>query len=86
MIKNKKGNQLGINSAADIIAEKLYPEAKTILSKLTNQEKLIKYKWFYFKPYNLKDFNFIEYDSLKELFNTIYYRNLKVENAEKKTR
>ena len=44
MIENKEDNQLGIKSTADIIDEKLSPDAKNILAKLTNQEKLIKYK------------------------------------------
>ena len=32
----------------------------------------------------MKDFDFKEYDSLKELFKKIYYRNLPIEDAEKK--
>ena len=81
MTKSKKDNQLGIKSAAD---EKLSPEAKNILAKLTNQEKRIKYKWLYFKPSNMNEFDFREYNSLKELFKGIYYRNLKLEDAERK--
>ena len=57
---------------------------KNVLSKLTNQEKLIKYKWLYFQPSNPNEFDFREYDSLKELFKAIYYRNLSVEDAERK--
>ena len=48
--ENKKDNQLGIKSAADIIDENLSPEAKNILAKLDNQEKLIKYKWLFLNP------------------------------------
>ena len=44
MIKNEKDDQLGINSAADMIYEKLSPEAKNMLAKISNQEKLINYK------------------------------------------
>ena len=44
MIKNKKYDQLGINSAADMIYEKLSPDAKNMLAKISNQEKLINYK------------------------------------------
>ena len=51
MTENKEENQLGIKSAADIIGEKLSLEAKNILAGLSNQEKLIKYKWLYFKAY-----------------------------------
>ena len=55
MTENKKDNQLGITSAVTVIDEKLSPEAKKILAKLTNQEKLIKYKWLYFKPNNANE-------------------------------
>ena len=58
MTEKKKDNQLGIKSAADIIDEKLSPKAKNILAMLTNQEKLIKYKWLYFKPSNMSEFDF----------------------------
>ena len=82
--ENKKDNQLGIKSAVDIIDEKLSLEAKNIFTKLTNQEKLIKYKWLYFKPSNANEFDFREYNSLKELFKANYYRNLKIEDTERK--
>ena len=38
------------------------------------------------KPINVNEFDFREYNSLKELFKAIYYRNLKIEDAEKKSR
>ena len=44
MTEDKKDNQLGIKSAAHMINEKLPPQAKNILGKLDNQERLIKYK------------------------------------------
>ena len=44
MTEDKKDNQLGIKSAAHMINEKLSPQAKNILGKLDNQERLIKYK------------------------------------------
>ena len=84
MPEDKKENQLVIKSAADIIDKKLSPEAKNMLVKLTNQEKRIRYKWFYFKSSNANEFDFREYNSLKGLFKAIYYRNLKVEDTERK--
>ena len=62
MTEDEKDNQLGINSAADIIDEKLSPEAKNILAKIDNQEKHIKYNS---KASNVSKFNFSEYNSLK---------------------
>ena len=49
MTESKKDSQLGIKSTADKTDEKLPTDAKNILAKLTNQEKLIKYKWLYFQ-------------------------------------
>ena len=71
MIENKKDNQLGIKSAADVIGEKLSPKAKNMLAKLDNQEKLIKYKWRYFKANNVNEFDFRDFRILKELFRAI---------------
>ena len=84
MIENKKDNQLGRKSATDIIGEKLSPKAKNILAKLDNQEKLIKHKLLYFKASNTNEFDFRDYSFLKELFKQIYYRNFKIEDAERK--
>ena len=83
MTKNKD-NQLGIKLAADIIGEKQSRETNNILAKFTNQEKLMKYRWLYFKPNNANESDFREYNSLKELLTAIYYRNLKIEDAERK--
>ena len=56
--ENKKDNELGIKSAADVIDEKLSPEAKNILAKFGNQEKLFKHKWLYFEASNVNEFDF----------------------------
>ena len=84
MTEDKKDNQLCIKSAADMIDEKLSAEAKIMLAKLGNKEKLIKYKWIYFRASNVNEFDFREYNSLKELFKATYYRSLKIEDAERK--
>ena len=65
MTENKQDNQLGIKSTADIVDEKLSPEAKYILAKFSNQEEIIKYKWLYFKASDVNKFDFRDYDSLK---------------------
>ena len=57
---------------------------KKLLAKLDNEGKLIKYKWLYFKASYVNEFDFREYNSLKDLLNEIYYRNLKIEDAERK--
>ena len=46
MIENKKDNQLGIKSVTHILGEELSQEAKNLLVRLSNQEKIIKYAKF----------------------------------------
>ena len=41
MIENEKDNQLGIKSAVSVLDEELLQEAKNVLTKLSNQEKII---------------------------------------------
>ena len=47
------------------------------------EEKLIGYKWFYFKAYGSIEFDCRDLRTLKELFREIYYRNISIEDAEK---
>ena len=82
MIKNKKDNQLGINSAADMIYDKLSVEAKNMLAKISNQEKLINYKKLDFGRDNSLDFHFSDYRSLNKVFKAIYYRKISIDDAE----
>ena len=79
--RNKDG-QLDIKSIGYIVKEELPQEAKNMLEKLNNQEKLIKYKTNYFKGGKKVNYDFSEYRSLKELFKAIYYRNITIEKAE----
>ena len=78
MIDNNKDNQLGDKLGQKLIGEKLPPEVKNILARLSNQEKLIKYKWPYFKAYGSVEFDFRDYKSLQQLFKAIYYRYLSI--------
>ena len=41
MIENEKDNQLGIKSAVSVLDEELLQEARNVLTKLSNQEKII---------------------------------------------
>ena len=57
-------------------------EAKNILKKLSNQEKIINYRKLYLKGGNNSEYDFTGYRSLLELFKAIYYRNISIEEAE----
>ena len=82
-MNENKGSQLGIKSIGYTIKEELPQEAKNILEKLNNQEKLINYRKLNFTGGNKADYDFSEYRSLKELFKAIYYRNITIEKAER---
>ena len=82
-LNKNKDSQLGIKSIGYTIKEELSQEAKNMLEKLNNQEKLINYKKLYFKGGNNLDYDFSEYRSLKEIFKAIYYRNIRIEKAER---
>ena len=62
-IKNKD-SQLGIKSNGYLVKEELSQEAKNILKKLSNQEKIINYRKLYLKGGNNSDYDFTDYKSL----------------------
>ena len=83
MNENKKENQLRIKSVTQMLDEELSQEAKNVLFRLSNQEKIIVYKKLDLRRDNNLEFCFSDYRSLKELFKTIYYRNLSIEKTER---
>ena len=44
MIENKEIKQLDIKSATNVLDEELSQDPKNVLTKLSNQEKIIEYK------------------------------------------
>ena len=58
-------------------------EAKNMLEKLNNQEKLINYKNLRFKGGNNVDYDFTNFSSLRELFRLIYYGEILIPVAER---
>ena len=82
-IENKDRKQLGIKSVINVFSDELSQEAKNIFYMLSNQEKSVNYKKLNFKrDKNNLEFDFRDYNSLKELFKDIYYKKLSIENAE----
>ena len=72
-LKEDKDSQLGVKSIGYTVKQELSQEAKNMLEKLNNQEKLINYKKLSFKGGNNADYDFTNFSSLKELFRLIYY-------------
>ena len=79
-LKENKDNQLGIKSIGYTVKEELSQEAKNILEKLNNQEKLINYKKL--KGGNNSEYDFSDYRSFKEFFKAIYYTKVTIEESE----
>ena len=75
--EENKDSQLGINSIGYTVREELSQEAKDLLEKLINYQKLN------FKGGNNRDYDFRDYSSLKELFRAIYFRKLTIEEAKR---
>ena len=82
-LEENKDNQLGVKSIVYAVKEELSQEAKNILEKLNNQEKLINYKKLSFRGGNNKDYDFTNFSSLRELFNAIYYGKILIPGAER---
>ena len=81
--KEDKDNQLGVKSIGYTIKEELSQEAKNMLNKLSNQEKLINYRKLYFKGDNNTDYDFSKFSPLRELFRAIYDGDTAIPGAER---
>ena len=82
-LNENKDSQLGMKSIGYTVKEELSQEAKNMLEKLNNQEKLINYRKLNFTEGNKVNYDFSEYRSLKELFEAIHYKNITIEKAER---
>ena len=60
-LNENKDNQLGIKSIGYIVREKLSQEAKNMVEKLNNEEKLINYRKLNFTGGNKVDYDFSDY-------------------------
>ena len=81
--EENKDSQLGTKSIGYTVREKVSQEAKNLLEKLNNQEKLINCKKINFKGGNNRDYDFSDYSSLRELFKAIYFKQLSIEGAQR---
>ena len=79
-LNEDKDSQLGVKSIGYTVKQKLLQEAKHVLEKLNNQEKLSNYKKLSFKRV---DYDFTNFSSLRELFRLIYYGEISIPVAER---
>ena len=83
LLEENKDNQLGVKSIGFTVKEELSQEAKNMLEKLNNKEKLINYKKLSFIGANKKCYDFTNFSCLRELFRTIYYGEILIPGAER---
>ena len=82
-LKENKDSQLGIKSIGYTVRQELSQEAKNMLEKLNNQEKLINHWKLNFTGGNKVNYDFTNFSSLRELFRTIYYGEILIPAAER---
>ena len=67
IVDENKSSQLGVKSIGYIVKEELSQEAKSVLEKLNNQEKLINYRKINFRGGNNVDYDLSNFRPLREL-------------------
>ena len=82
-LKEYKDNQLGVKSIGYTIKQKLIQEAKNMLEKLNNKEKIINCSKLNLKGGNNVDYDFSNFRPLRELFRVIYYGDVIIPGAER---
>ena len=81
--KENKTNQLGIKSIGYTVREELFLEARKLLEKLNNQEKLINYRKLNFRGGSNIDYDFSNFRPLREFFRAIYYEEILIPGVER---
>ena len=78
-----KDYQLGLKSIGYKFKKGLSQEAKTEFDKIVDKERSINYLKLYFKGGNNKEYDFINFSPLREIFRKIYYGEILIPAAEK---
>ena len=82
-VKNKVENK-GIIETTDFVDQPLNFEAKELLKEIKIIEKNVNYRKLKIKGGNMKDYDFSDYRTFKELFRDLYYENVTINEAENK--
>ena len=85
--KNKGQNKVknkDIKEVTDFVDQSLSFEAKEWLKKIKTIQENVNYRKLKIKGGNMKDYDFSDYSTFKELFRSLYYRNLTIDEAESK--
>ena len=82
-VKNKVENK-DIKEVRDFVDQPLGFEVKELLKEVKTIQKNVNYRKLKIKGGNMKDYDFSDYRTFKELFRDLYYGNLTVDEAESK--
>ena len=74
---------MGVKSIGYRVRQELSQEAKNMLEKRNNQEKLMNYQKLSFTGGNKKDYDFTNFSSLRERFRAIYYGEILIPTVER---
>ena len=81
--KNKVKNK-DIKEVTDFIDQPLSSEVKELIEEIKTIQKNVDYRKLKIKGGNMKDYDFSDYKTFKELFRDLYYRNITIDEAESK--
>ena len=77
-VKNKD-----IIEVTDFVDQPLNSKAKELINEIKNIQKNVDYRKLKIKGGNMKDYDFSDYKTFKELFRDIFYRTIKIDEAVK---
>ena len=80
----KKVENKDIKEVTDFVDQPLSFEAKELLEEIKTIQKNVDYRKLKTKGGNMKDYDFSDYSTFKELFRDLYYRNRIIDEAESK--
>ena len=82
-VQNKVENK-DIKEVTDFVDQPLSFEAKELLEEIKTIQKNVNYRKLKIKGGNMKDYDFSDYRTFKELFRDLYYRTITIDEAESK--
>ena len=83
IVEENKNNQLGVKSIGYAVKQELSQEARNMVEKLNNQEKLIDYRKLNFRGGINVDYDFSNFRPRRELFTAIYDGEVLISGAER---
>ena len=81
--KNKVKNK-DIKEVTDFVDQPLSSEANELIEEIKTIQKNVNNRKLKFKGGNMKDYDFSDYKTVKELFRDLYDRNITIDEAERK--